>query len=149
MSKASLRLFALTMSCLMLVSSTGISMDLHYCQGNLMGASFVGKAKSCQDKEASLACHKKKKSCQHSKEELSQSEKDACCQNRTVQVEADETDKNITSFSPTDRQEFESVFVGIKGVTLIVNLSSKYSPQKYRPPPLTRNLPVLLQVFRL
>ena len=133
----------------MLGSSIGISMDLHYCQGNLKGASFVGKAKSCHDREASSSCHKKKKSCQHPNEELTQSEKDACCQNRTVQVDADDTDKNLSSISAFDQQEVPAVFAGIKGVTPAINLAAKHSPQKYRPPPLTRNLPVLLQVFRL
>ena len=133
----------------MLVSSTGISMDLHYCQGRLKGASFIGKAKTCHDREASSSCHKKKNSCQHPNEELTQSEKDACCQNRTVHVEADDTEKNIDSYNVADQKELTASYTTTKIIIYQIKRSPRYSPQKYRPPPLKKNLPILLQVFRL
>ena len=143
------RLIALTLAVLVLVTSTGWSMDLHYCQGNLKGASFIGKARTCHDKEVSKACHKKKKACHHNSIELSEEEKNACCQNRVVHVKADDTDKVSVSQATLDYQHEYAALVPLTDSPQIVNLPHRHSPQKYRPPPLNKDLQVLLQIFRL
>ncbi len=84
------RITALSMALLMLLSSTGFFMDAHYCEDQLQGISFFGKAKSCHDKQEIPPCHKTKKTCQHQKDGIT--DKDNCCHNERIVIEKSELD---------------------------------------------------------
>ena len=47
--KKSYRMLSCIMALLLLVSSSGWSMDMHFCQGNIKRVNLLGKAKSCSD----------------------------------------------------------------------------------------------------
>ena len=89
------RILALTMAFLMLFTSVGFSMDMHYCQGQLKSISLIGKAKNCHELQdvKSDHCKKAKKSCNHSTDNISQKEAEGCCSNITVIV--DELDEDF------------------------------------------------------
>ena len=88
-SRNTYRLLPLTMAFLMLFTSVGFSMDLHYCQGHLKSISLIGKAKNCHELQAQSTsdhCKKAKASCNHTGESLTQKEADGCCNNKTVTI---------------------------------------------------------------
>lgn len=85
------RITALLMAFLMLVSATGFSMDLHYCQNQLQGFSLIGKAKSCHEKRATVSCHTEKAGCQHLQNKVDPAEEDDCCHNKKVIVKSNDT----------------------------------------------------------
>lgn len=143
------RSLALILAFLILISGTGWSMDLHFCQGNLRGISFISKSQNCHNKGGSKACQKKKKACHHSSIELSEEEKNTCCENRAVDVEADDTDKVSVSHLNLDLHHDDVVLVPMTVSLQIIRSLQKHSPQKYRPPPSHKDFQILLQIFRL
>ena len=74
------------MALLMMLSSTGFSMDIHYCQDQLKGVSLLVKLNPVT-KSKNAPCHKMKKSCHHKNDNLNQTDKDNCCHNETVVIE--------------------------------------------------------------
>jgi len=134
----------------MFVSSTGFSIDLHYCQGNLKHFSFVGEAKSCHSSDKKDHCSIKKKSC-HAVEPIMETVgncKKDCCSNKTIVVVGNEDMKIIQSLEITP--------LTLKFITAYVHvfLSKKINAHKvnipflnYIPPLLTKDIPVLIQSF--
>jgi hypothetical protein len=83
---------ALSLSALMLLTSIGFSIDMHYCQGKLRSYSFIGKAKSCHTvDEAKITCpfHQKiaakPKGCELDKKD--------CCSNKTLHFQLHQVQK--------------------------------------------------------
>ena len=89
------------MAFMLLLSSTGFAMDVHYCQDQLKSISLIGKAKSCHEKQETPPCH-------HKKDSLSKAEKDNCCHNETVVIEKSDLDACLlyTSPSPRDKRQY-------------------------------------------
>ena len=146
------RITSLLMAFLMLVSSTGFSIDLHYCQGNLKSFSFLGTAKSCHDIAQSKHCSKMKKSCHAPKTALEtdgECQKD-CCSNKKIEVSPDDENQKIQIENFSLKQiKFVTAFV--KAFVLPqTDLSQIIVPHlKYKPPLLNRDIPILVQSFLL
>lgn len=85
------RIFAIFMALLLMVNTSGLTMDMHFCQGDLKRVNFIGKAKSCAEVLACLkkcgkelpACHKSTNS------EKSSNGHDDCCDNDQVLLDMD------------------------------------------------------------
>ncbi len=75
------RSIAFMLAFVVLFTSTGFSMDMHYCQNELKSVSFFGVAPSCHSKEAKTQCPN------HKGMSMSQDE-DNCCHNETILVES-------------------------------------------------------------
>ena len=80
------RLLAMFLAVLMFITSVGLTVDLHYCSGQLKTFSFIGKAKSCHDKSL-MACPNHRKM-------MAQNEHDGidtgnCCSNKTLHFQFD------------------------------------------------------------
>ena len=78
------RIVAVTMALLMFTSSTGLSFDLHYCQGQLQNVSIFGEAKSCHEKAKEVKsshCKKKQTACHKNTDTTKSCEENNCCQN--------------------------------------------------------------------
>ena len=136
------------MALLMLLSSTGFSMDAHYCQGQLKGVSFLGKAKSCHDIQATPSCHKTKKTCQHKEENLSQEEKDNCCSNESIVVE--KSDVDATSPQIASASDIQLDFVAAFVAVYVFNYHVEANVQpffQYKPPIPDRDIQILYQTF--
>ncbi len=148
-----LKLLALSLALLLLLSSVNVSIDLHFCQSHLKSFSLIGKAKNCHE----LA--KEKASCPHHKKDLAltggtscaedQEMKD-CCRNQTIHVqsEIDEPILHFDFFTPKLQN-----FV----VALVFTLFSDFLNQEqefipfahYKPPLIQKDLPVLFESFLL
>ncbi len=141
------RIAAISMALLMLLSSTGFSMDLHYCQDNLKGISLIGKAKSCHDRQAAPPCHKTKKTCHHTKAK-SQTEKDNCCHNETVVIEKTDLDATATQIATVQDIQLDFVAAFVAVYILNYNVQADYQPYvQYKPPLPDRDVQVLYQTF--
>lgn len=142
------RITAISMALLMLLSSTGFSMDLHYCQDQLKGISLIGKAKSCHDKQATPPCHKTKKTCHHINDNLNQTEKDNCCHNETVVIEKTDLDATATQIATVQDIQLEFVAAFVAVYVLNIDAQADFQPYaQYKPPLPDRDIQVLYQTF--
>ncbi len=89
------RLAASFLACIVFLSTTSFSVDVHYCQNKMKGISFFGIAKSCHDSQILASCTKAKKSCHHAPEYSLFSDLDNCCQNKNILIE--KFDLRVTS----------------------------------------------------
>lgn len=147
------------MAVLMLVTSSGLSMDVHFCRGELINFSFFGEAEPCEmalkqkektpiKEETHSCCHAKKvekvevETCSHTSEI-----KGNCCHNESYSMDA------------SGAYEAEQFTLGF--TTLIVEIPQIYTLDLaffgfkselnyfhyYHPPPISRDIQTLHQVF--
>ncbi len=143
------RFTALALAMLVFVASVGITMDMHYCKGQLKSVSWFGKAKSCHE----MASNNSTKQCPHHQKMMKQSKGESfdtknCCTNTTVHFQADDDQK----WSPTtvvlssNLQAFLNAYVAAFFFNdEIVKESTVFA--RYKPPLIPRDIPVLTQSF--
>jgi hypothetical protein len=145
MEKSSLayRFIALCMAALVFLSTAGITVDFHYCKGELKSFSFFGKAKPCH--EPSL------KQCPfHKKMMVKSNDKKGCCENKTVHFQSD-SEQKVQAYNFNLEQTLQK---------LITPFGIVYSPEisfekeissfvRYKPPLIPRDISVLFQSFLL
>jgi len=140
------------MAVLVLMTSVGISVDMHYCGGELKTVNFFGKAKSCHNEAAGIICP------HHAKQNLVNGEKGNsvkkknCCENKLQQFQADQAlafvDADFVENEPVLDSNFMIAFVD-------VFLKKSVSPQllspnfHYQPPIILRDTYALFEVFLL
>jgi hypothetical protein len=139
------QLILLALTLLVFVSSTGISVGMHLCGGELQDLSFFGAEADCpmeQQKEKLPACHKVPASDDKAKD---------CCDDHTLVFEhADATSdsKALILSKALDLKFIAAVKVVILQLfALQVDLKPTYA--LYESPPLARDIPVLVQAFLL
>lgn len=136
------------MAVFLLLSSTGLSLDIHYCQDNIRGISLVGTTKSCHDKGVSSACHKSKKSCHKTSDKVDNAEKDNCCHNESIVIESSDIDASSPHIASIQEVKFE--FVAALIAIYIFNYNETTDVQsyvQYHPPLPDRDIQVLYQSF--
>lgn len=140
--------FSFLMASLLLISSTSLSVDMHFCGNTLKSISFFGKAKNCFELAAmpSNCKHHTKKS--PTNPHCKQDKKD-CCQNKNLVLKADfDYDKVkeevVRSFDFQDLVVFDVFTSSSK-----YHFSEIFLPFPYKPPLLFRDIPVLVQAFLL
>ena len=138
------RIILLTLALLVLVSSTGISVGMHLCGGELEDLAFFGAKADCpkeQQKETLPPCHQVPGSddtsdcCEDHKLAFEQSEASATTKAQLLAKTLDL--KFITAFKAVVLQFFASE----------ADLKPAYA--FYKAPPLARDIPVLVQSFLL
>ena len=137
------KISAFTLALLLLVTSTGFSMDMHYCQDQLKGISFIGEAENCHQ-----AAAKTKKSCHHKSENKEDSEQKNCCENETLVIE--KSDIDATSPQSIDIKDIQLDFVLAYVSTFVLNnqAESDFQPfELYKPPLPEIDIQVLFQTF--
>ena len=74
------------------LASSGMSVDLHFCQGYLHSVSLIGEARSCHDQLSSSTCHEKssKSCCSKKTAKVSKECTSGCCQRETIVLDFDE-----------------------------------------------------------
>ena len=146
------------MACLLLVSSTGFSMDLHYCQGDIKSFSLFGTAESCHAKAENSHCSKEKMSCHatschatNSGDEKISDHSKKCCSNKSVTVSPDTNTQKLIVEQPTETQiTFITAFVAVFLTDQTLDLTKLIIPHlNYIPPLLDQDIPVLIQSFLL
>ena len=150
----SYRAIAIFIALLMFSSSIGISMDIHFCGNEIKSFSLFGDAEACemmkpkQEKKSNLSCcegpKKEIKSCQN--EGVS---KGNCCHNESISMSnggAFEVDDiSIEQF----KQALTAVIILLPNFNLFSITTEKVNYARYNPPPIIKDISVLLQVFRI
>ncbi len=135
------RILSFLMTILILLSSTGFSMSLHYCHGKVKTVSFFEEAESCH--QIKTKCHIP------SQKENIKKYKKSCCANKTITAQQDDSSqKNTIDFTPKQVKfltAFTQAFI-LKGIHLSRTI---VSPPKHIPPLLNKDIPILIQSFLL
>ncbi len=139
------KIILLALTLLLLVSSTGMAVGMHLCGGELRDLTLFGAAADCpmeQPKEAMPACHAPKQGATAA---------DDCCENHQVELKrldttADET--SITIAKPLDIKFLAAFRVFIVQLFLPETVTNA-AFALYTSPPLSRDIPVLVQSFLL
>ncbi|NEM98475.1 HYC_CC_PP family protein [Pontibacter burrus] len=138
------RIILLTLTLLVLVTSTGLSVGLHFCAGDIRDLSFLGQAAECpmeQQKEALPACHKP----------ADTSTDEDCCNDHKLVIERQDNISDSKSIQLTKLPDYQ--FLAIVHAVVLqlyfpkVTLKPAYA--LYTSPPVVRDIPVLVQSFLL
>lgn len=130
---------------LMLLTSTGFLIDIHYCQNQFKRISFIGKAKTCQEVAAQhQSCSTSTNSCT-----AKNHEDKGCCQNRSSFVKYDgDLVHNTQIQSENTRLKLYKTPLLIKNWSFIRQNVKASILQYYWPPPfIKKNAQVVFQQF--
>ena len=129
------------MMLLLLVSSSGFSMNIHYCNGKAKNISFYSGKLNCSNKSLKTIRKKETKILRYD-----QSRK--CCSNKSFQIEKDTTDKLLKKYSKT---QFNKKYSNALIFTIVLTREDSYKQNinflNYSPPLLVKYRPVLNQSF--
>ena len=143
------RVLALTMAFLILTTSVGFSIDMHFCQGNLKNVNLFGKAKSCFEMESegvNSHCSKKQSSC-HKKS--TPEDHKACCNNESIDIQLDADFLDAPAATLNIQQVY---FIAAYIFTYFGITTEIFSPENfrhYKPPLPDKDLLVFIQSFLL
>ena len=145
-----IKISAILLTILMLVSSISISIDVHYCQNELKSISLFGKAKSCHDSKVKQTCHHSTKTSSNKKVGLNKVQKDNCCHNDRITFEKSDIKAPSSEFIHlnTFHLKFIASFIVSFFETHTNNIvQNKY--REYKPPLFQSDILVSYQVFRI
>ena len=135
------------MALLILVSSSGMSMDIHFCQDKIKRINLLGKAKSCSEISQELS------KCSHHKSNAISCGMDGthkgCCNNKSFDLDLDFDSGEIIAegFTNTKIKFVQAAELSYLGTVIFLSRSGNYTD--YHPPPLERDIAVLFQTFLL
>lgn len=138
------KILAICMTMVILVSSTGFTMSLHFCGGELQNFAFFTQAESCKMEVKALP------PCQHESTSVPMIKKESCCKDQTVVKESQEVVTGIVAFNKLIPDFTLMAMVASFLVSFLSPITSHF-PQfhNYSPPLIERNIPVLVQSFLL
>lgn len=135
------------MALLIFFSSSGLSIDIHYCKGKVKRLNLLGKAKSCSEVDQELS------HCYNSENENSSCSvngtHDGCCNNQSFKLDLDFDSGEILATNFTDIQDKLVIAYVLSYLKYSVPSTTLDNYRDYHPPPLERDIAVLFQVFRL
>ncbi|QEC52558.1 hypothetical protein EDD80_1075 [Anseongella ginsenosidimutans] len=134
------------MAMLILVVTTGFSISQHFCQGELLYSSVLGNAASCEmakSKETLPPCHKQ----DHTGDSAESFSKMPCCEDYQAAIAGQDI--------PTPLKKGDNLLPSVKFLTAFsyvffhkALLSDKdFHFVDYRPPLISRDIPVFFQSF--
>lgn len=135
---------------LLFISSSGISMDMHFCQGKLKRVSLIGSAKTCAEMAVMMkhCSGKKAKSCHGASKSCSDDgSHNGCCENESISFDLDIDNIDIQAFNSSVLEIDFNVLSKVQLVAL-PNLQIKLLQfEEYIPPLPRKDLTVLHQSF--
>ena len=136
------------MAFLLLVSTTGLSIDMHFCQDQLKSISFIGKATSCHEKQSSSTCHNTKNSCQHKSDCENKNDGDDCCHNEDIVIEKTNFDATSQQIAVNHEIQFDFLAAYVSVFVFNYTFDRKTQPFKnYKTPLPDRDIRILYQTF--
>ena len=142
------RILAVSLALLVFLTTTGFTLDIHYCQDQLKSISFIGEAKNCHEAQSTKRCGKQTKKCQHS-EDADKSDLDNCCHNERITIDKSEIEATQPQVVSTEKISLQ--FIANFITVFIDENSNDFRPQSFKPdkpPPLPdRDILVLYQTF--
>ena len=139
---------AVIMSLVMFVSTVGIAVDFHFCQGDLQNISFFKKSKTCHEIVKQSHCKKHTKPPCHQSENDSFNKKKGCCDSESVVIQFD-TEFSVPSIIDFN---FNKSFLAVNsGTTLFEEPLGEFYQAKdyktYKPPSRDFDHIILFQSF--
>ena len=126
----------------MLVGSVGVTVNRHFCMGELKSLSLFGKAEACEmDRPAPAACPM----------HATATKKKGCCDDEHEFVKWDD-DRQAAEYAPLPRLAWtfpNPPAANFPDVPLHLRARRNKRFENYRPPPLLIDVPIHWQVFRL
>jgi len=144
------RITALTLAFMMFVTSSGLSLDMHFCNQQLKSLSLFGEAKACHDVKDSDG---KMKNCPfHQMDGASKSNgltKKDCCNNKSMQFGSVDDIANQKHEVVVNTDLLHDFLVAFVHVYLTDSKIQFETPEytQYKPPLITRDIPVLVESF--
>ena len=136
------RITCLILAALMFFSSTGFSVNLHYCKGDLKSFSLIGEAKSC---------HAKMNKCPRHVEELSETHEESnCCSSESITIE--ELDANFDLVQSVELNDLQLKLITsfVQPFCISTKPDTKLNPYSNQECPyVSRDIYVLLERFLL
>ncbi len=134
------KIFALSLAFILLFSSTGMAMDMHYCNGNLKSISLFGTAKSCHTKSNVPPCHMA--------QQKAQDQHEGCCENQQVVIEKGQFDATAPQHTALEGISLEFIYAIVAVFVIPQDIAKKaeYIPH-FKPPLPKRNQQAHLQTF--
>ncbi|HIP37536.1 MAG TPA: hypothetical protein EYG85_11860 [Crocinitomix sp.] len=147
------RLNVLFLSFLMLFSTIGFSMDIHYCGGEIDNIGFYEKADVCkmmkQDTGKNVpACHQKNaKKCHNDNSQNRVSQK-SCCDNQTFVLSSLDESQSVNGYELSNTNlTFITIFVLASYNLFKAETTSSLDFVRYSTPLLKQEVTILHQVF--
>lgn len=138
------------MAMLLFISSSGISMDMHFCQGKLKRVSLIGSAKTCAEMAVMMkhCSGKKAKSCHGASKSCSDDgSHNGCCENESLSFDLEIDNIDIQNFSSTVLEVNFNVLYDTHLVDLPKLQIKLLQFEEYIPPLSRQDLTVLYQSF--
>lgn len=139
------KIISLCLAFLIFFSSSGLTLDIHYCQGEMKRLNLFGTAKSCAE-----VSQMTKKCCSSiSADDICGSNGDhkGCCNNKSFELDLDFDSAEVIANPITDKQLVKafvlSCFIDVRPSPSLHNYTNYY------PPPLKRDIAILFQTFLL
>lgn len=144
------RIVAFLLIILVLVTSVGFSVDMHFCQDDFKSFSLIGKAKNCHDLAKIQSTCKHHKASVEQKDSCEESGQKDCCENRTLNLDSDQDQQIQTvDFTLTKQvEQFVTAFIYVFYQDKLTNEEDIFFAH-YRPPLIQKDIPVLIQSFLL
>lgn len=132
-------MIAVCMALLVLVSTTGFAMNAHFCGGELQRLAFSESDEVCAKHTPQPPCHQQTAGHENQPE--------PCCQDQQILSEPDQSLAETVSWSKLMSVMWvaEVVFYLVAGTPISDQSTDFFSC--YSPPPLERDIPVLVQSF--
>ena len=141
------RFFSLTMVGLLLFGSSGLNLDMHFCQGKLKRINLLGKAKTCA--EMQYRCQNTKKQCHKSNTSCaSNGDHKDCCNNEgfLLNLEFEAGDLTSIEWQTVSNKSFNLPSNQVPDLVTLGRTESK-NYERYKPPILTSDIQLLVQSF--
>lgn len=135
---------------LLFISSSGISMDMHFCQGKLKRVSLVGSAKTCAEMAVMMkhCSGKKAKSCHGASKSCSDDgNHNGCCENDSISFDLDIDNIDIQDFNSSVLEIDFNVLSQIRLVDFPNFQLKLLQFEEYIPPLSKKDFTVLYQSF--
>lgn len=140
------------MAMMILVSSVGFTVDLHYCKGQFKSFSLFGKAKSCHEIGQGMRTCPHHKAMVEKKQGMKKEAGDkGCCSNKMLRLQADVDKHNQTAdvlLNPVQLYHFAIAFVVAFQNTVAIP-TNIFSNHHYKPPLIHRDTCVFFETFLL
>jgi hypothetical protein len=139
------RIISAVLAFLMLSTSIGYAVDIHYCQGQIKSLSVFGDAKGCDEiMSAAMSCAHRDRT----DTDAYTLEMQGCCDNGNFYFSSD-VDQVLEGARATltDHSQVMAIPVACnwsRSGKSEVRLQSAF---RYKPPPIYRDIPVLMQTF--
>jgi len=140
-SKLTNQFIAVLLAFLVGITAVGFSIDLHFCKGDMKSLAIWGKAKSCHQSTAQQCPN-------HATAVMDADEENNCCNNESLFIQSND-DQQISQdqvISEQDAQDYE-LPLATADYTLYIQVYNDADFQHYKPPLISKDLPVLFASF--